>query len=340
MTSFKPENKTRVSGFDLPDSNFRDNESLRAQEAYKKDNLALAEQSATINQTMLDTEPEKMPALRKALAEIFYTSALYKKLTDRYAVTVTSATLGGVDVEVFTPSEGIPAKNQHRVLINFHSGSFTAGSRTASHQESIPIAAVGQCKVVSVDYRMGPEHQFPAATEDALNVYKALLKQYAPEQIGLFGCSAGALLSAQLIARLLAENLPLPAAVSMSCWGPHPIDGDSNTIGMALMGAGPFEFNSMPYFSGVDQTDPRVMPGLAEAVLAKFPPSLLMSATRDFLLSSVVHSHAQLVRLGRATQLHIWDGLDHAFVLNPDFSESQASYDVMTQFFDRQLGDG
>lgn len=326
-----------VPTFELPRSKFRDLESLQAQEDYAKDNSELAEKSAVINQQIAEASVEKMPELRQQQAEIFYTSTLYKKLTDRYAVTVTPKTIGGVYTEVFTPEEGCATKNQNRVLINFHGGSFTSGSRTASHQESIPIAAVGKIKVVSVDYRMGPEHCFPAASDDALAVYRELLKHYKPESIGIYGCSSGAMLASQLIARLLKEQLALPAAISMSCWSAHDIDGDSNHTVTAQMGIPPFELSNMSYFEGVDKTDPLVIPGASDAVLRQFPPALLMTATRDFIMSTVIQTHSQLVRLGVEADLHIWDGLDHAFVLNPDFTESRESYALMVDFFDQHL---
>ena len=62
-----------------------------------------------------------------------------------------------------------------------------------------------------------------------------------------------------------------------------------------------------------------------------------MTATRDFVMSTVIQTHSQLVRLGVEADLHVWDGLDHAFVLNPDFTESRESYELMVTFFDKHL---
>jgi len=327
-----------VPAFELPTSAFLSEETRRALAENEQDQKEWGEQTAAQCQPIDTANAEDIPAIRLQQAEVFYASTLYKKLTDRYAVTVTPETLAGVYTEVFTPKEGVAAPNQDRVLLNFHGGSFTAGSRTASHQESIPIAAVGQIKVISVDYRMGPEHRYPAAIDDAQAVYNELLKTYAPENIGLYGSSSGAMLSAQLITRLIHESQPLPAAVSMSCWGAHAIDGDSNHTVTAQLGMAPLKLSDMAYFEGVDETDPRVIPGLSDELLSKFPPSLVMTSTRDFCMSSAVHTHSELVKNGVDAALHVWEGLGHIFLYDPELPESRQAYERMVNFFEKKLG--
>ena len=76
--------------------------------------------------------------------------------------------------EFITRAEGIPEDNKNRVLINLHGGGFKYGSRWGGQVESIPIAALGKIKVVSVDYRMAPEHTFPAASEDVAGIIEGL----------------------------------------------------------------------------------------------------------------------------------------------------------------------
>jgi acetyl esterase/lipase len=72
--------------------------------------------------------------------------------------------------------------------------------------------------------------------------------------------------------------------------------------------------------------------------MAKLPPSLLISGTRDFTLSSVLVTHAQLVRLGVEARLHVWEGMSHAFYFNSELPESHDAYDVIVRFFDKHLG--
>src|SRR5262249_46514269 len=113
--------------------------------------------------------------------------------------------------------------NVHRVLINVHGGGFYGGrGLTFGQLESIPLAAIGRIKVVTVDYREAPYYKFPAATEDTVAVYRELLKQYHPAAIGIFGSSAGGVLTAQVLATLGAQRLPRPGAAGIFWAGPGP----------------------------------------------------------------------------------------------------------------------
>src|ERR1700761_1911707 len=101
-----------------------------------------------------------------------------------YPVNIEESTIAGVPVRLVTPLVMGPGKSA-RVLICVHGGGFNADS--GSLTESIPIANLTQTKVVSVLYRLAPEHSFPAAVDDAVAVYKELLKTYKPNRIALYG---------------------------------------------------------------------------------------------------------------------------------------------------------
>jgi epsilon-lactone hydrolase len=212
--------------------------------------------------------------------------------------------------------------------------------------ESIPIASVGRVKVISIDYRLAPEYTFPAASEDVAVVYREVLKRYKPKNIGLYGCSAGSMLTAESIAWFQRAKLPLPGAIGMFCAGASSAldadtgkfwKSDSGYITGALVGT--FDLLAFPnYFKGTDLRSPVVSPGDYDDVMAKFPPSLLISGTRDMALSSVLATHAQLVRLGVAADLHVWEGMNHAFQFYPALPESREAYRVIVSFFDSHLG--
>ena len=104
-----------------------------------------------------------------------------------YPVEVKEQMMGGVRCDVIKPLN-IPAAKQDRILINVHGGGFNADS--GSLVEGIPIAYLTATTVVSVYYRLAPEHPFPAAVEDTVAVFKELLKTHKPARIGLFGTSA------------------------------------------------------------------------------------------------------------------------------------------------------
>jgi len=283
------------------------------------------------------SDREAVLAVRKFYNE-HYSPILIERSRALYDVAIQPEMIAGVYTEIFTPSEGVPSDRAGHVLINLHGGGFTVGARTIGQIESIPIASMGRIKVISVDYRMAPEYQFPAATDDVIAVYRSLLRDYAPENIGIYGCSAGAVLTAQTIARLQKEKLALPAAVGMFCAaGSFWNEGDSAHFGAALLGIKQKAFNQHPYFENADPDDPLVAPVRSSRVLAGFPPSLLIASTRDVVLSSVVHMHSRLTAIGVNAELHVWEGLQHAFFYNPNLPQSCEVHRVAVKFFDRHL---
>ena len=92
------------------------------------------------------------------------------------------------------------------------------------------------------------------------------------------------------------------------------------------------------YLSNVDPKDPLAYPINSPAFVAKFLPTLLVTSTRGMEYSSAINSHNALVRAGVAAELHVWDGLPHAFWYNSDLPESREVYDVIARFFDRHFG--
>ncbi|MBU2118597.1 MAG: alpha/beta hydrolase, partial [Alphaproteobacteria bacterium] len=145
-------------------------------------------------------------------------------------------TLGGVPVDVVMPTEGVSERNTDRVLINVHGGAWMWGSGSGALVEAIPVAAVGRIKVVAVDYRLAPEHRYPAASEDVAAVYRELLKTYRPENIGLYGCSAGGVVVAQATAWFQTHDLPAPGAIGTFCGTGSGYGGDSIFLGQATTG--------------------------------------------------------------------------------------------------------
>ena len=94
----------------------------------------------------------------------------------------------------------------------------------------------------------------------------------------------------------------------------------------------------LSYFSGTNPKDPLVAPVNSPEVLAKFPPTLMITGTRGFELSAALYTHEQLVKAGVDTELHVWEGLFHGFFYNVDVPESKDALNVIVKFFDRRLG--
>ena len=112
-----------------------------------------------------------------------------------FPVNVEEKNIGGVRTDVITPLDA-PEANRMRVLINLHGGGFNSDS--GSLIEGVPISNLAKIQVVSVYYRLAPENPFPAAVDDVVAVYKELLKDHKPQNIGIFGTSAGGILTARL----------------------------------------------------------------------------------------------------------------------------------------------
>jgi len=287
-------------------------------------------------------------AEQRRMAAEFFRPAL-EETKRLYPIESHAETIGGVYVDVITPPEGIPDSNLHRVLINLHGGGFVMGARVIGALESIPVASLGRIKVLTVDYREGPEFKFPAASEDVTAVYRELLKTYPPQNIGIYGCSAGGFLTAEAVAWIAKQQLPRPGAVGIFCasaggW----LGGDSGHLALQLIGLpgvdpaqskGHFSVSDVAYFSDANLDDPLVAPIRSDTVLARFPPTLVLTSTRDNALSSAVYMHTQLDRLGVDAELHVFEGLPHAFfTFEPDFPESRTATQVIVKFFEKHLG--
>jgi len=269
-----------------------------------------------------------------------------------FAVDRKDVVIAGVKGLVFTPKTGIAKGKEDKVLINLHGGGFLGCYPACAEMESMPIAATGGYKVITIDYRQAPKYRFPAASEDVAAVYRELLKTYKPENIGFYGCSAGGMLVGMALAWFDKEKLPMPAAAGILCAGMTlskgaGFGGDADfvvaPIGEANVPAEPPPplgkgLPPLPYLADVDINDPLAAPANSLELLAKFPPTLFITGTRAFEVSSVAYSHGRMIKAGAKAELHVWDGLFHGFFYNPAVPESRDAYDVIVKFFDGALG--
>lgn len=296
---------------------------------------------AYLAQHLHDMQDPTMTYIEKGVPRFMRSYLARQKVL--FPVTTEDTMIGGVHVFLYLPSSGLKESNLHRVLIDLHGGGFSGCWPGCGELESIPIAALGRIKVVSVDYREGPENKFPAASEDVASVYSALLKEYKPENIGIYGCSAGGMLTAESVAWFQKHALPRPGAVGVFCASAGAFGGDaeytSTPLGEGRLMPGVGDGGAgLGYFSGTDHKDPLVAPLNSAAVMAQFPPTLIITGTRDFAMSGAIYTHSQLVRLGVDADLHVWEGMFHGFFYNPDVPESRDAYAVMISFFARHLG--
>jgi epsilon-lactone hydrolase len=274
-----------------------------------------------------------------------------------FPVDIQETSIDGIEAAIITPRNGVAPRNAHRLILNGPGGGFRTGVRGNGLLISIPIAATMGITVVSILYRQGPEYQFPAASEDLLKVWNHYLKEYPAKNMAMVGCSAGGSLVSQTTAILIRDGKPTPGALGVYCSGLGAVgSGDSaffSTLAVTNISAaaaraaarvpptarvpvsGAADRN---YYTGVDMHQFIVNPPLDEKRLAKFPPTLFFTATRDFAMSASAYSHWKLLAAGVPSQLLVFEGLYHGFMTNPDIPEAKAGYQIAAKFFDENLG--
>ncbi len=281
--------------------------------------------------------PEDLATRRKRTDEWrVRQSAEAKRL---FPVNIESTTTASVPTDIITPLE-TPAANRDLVLINLHGGGFNSDS--GSLIEGDPIANLAKIKVVSVYYRLAPEHPFPAAVDDVVAVYKELLKTHKPRNIGIFGTSAGAILTGEVAVRLKQLNLPLPAALGLfSTLADYSRPADSmelfalNGFPGSLQPQDPNQPIGQEYAGSTDRKDPVLSPIYAD--LKGMPPTLLVSSTRDLLLSDTALFHRALLRAGVNAQLVVFEALPHAFWYHFELPETTEALNDIAKFFTEKL---
>ncbi len=247
--------------------------------------------------------------------------------------------IAGVPVRIVIP-DGMPEANRDKVLLNLHGGGFNSDS--GSYTETIPIAGYAKMKVVAVLYRLAPEHPYPAAVDDSVAVYKELLKTYKPEHIVIYGTSAGAILTAEVAAKIKQLRLPLPAALGIfSGMGDFARNGDS----IALYALDGFSGHLDPprprvhdgdYATTTDPKDPVLSPIYSDP--HGLPPTLFVTSSRDLLLSGTANLERAYLNAGVDARMVLYDGLPHAFWYNSNLPESIEANKLMAEFFVKHLG--
>jgi monoterpene epsilon-lactone hydrolase len=239
-----------------------------------------------------------LPALREALR-----------------VKVEPMTIDGVKAHMVA-SVDIPPENQNRLLVHVHGGCFVSFPGESGTAEAIFMAGFGRFKVISIDYRMPPDHPYPAALDDAMTVWKAAVKMAEPKKMAIFGSSAGGNLTLAMVLRAKQDNLPLPGAIAPGT----PMSDLTNAgdtfqtnamLDNVLVAPGAScDQRAALYAAGRDLKDPMLSPVYGD--MRGFPPTILTTGTRDLLLSSTVRVHRKLRQAGVEAALQVFEGQSHA----------------------------
>ena len=230
----------------------------------------------------------------------------------------------GVDVFVTTPANA--DADDPRICLDVHGGGFIVGGGECCRAMGAFNAARVGLRTWAVDYRMPPDHPYPAALDDCITAYRALLRERPSQQIVIGGAAAGGTLAASLVLRARDEGLPLPAALLLLS---PEVDltesGDSfhTNLGVDMYLLGSLMPMILLYAGEHDLEDPYLSPLFGDFSRG-FPPTVLTSGTRDLFLSNTVRMHRALRSAGVSADLHVSEATPHGYLLGtPEDQEIQ-----------------
>jgi acetyl esterase/lipase len=245
---------------------------------------------------------------------------------------------GGVDGEWIAASDG----PRDKAVLYFHGGGFRLGS-VSSHRELIAqISQASGCRVLAINYRLAPEHRFPAPVDDAMAAYRWMLAEgLRPENIVFIGDSAGGNLALAAMLGLRDRGLPLPAAgVLMSPWTDLAATGASY---VSRADADPIHQRPMilalakNYLGeGGDPRHPLASP--LYAGLAGLPPLLIQVGDRETVRDDSTMFADKARAAGVDVELQVWDGMIHVFqMFAAELAEGFQAIASIAEFIDKHL---
>jgi monoterpene epsilon-lactone hydrolase len=238
-------------------------------------------------------------------------------------VEITPFDIHGIACERHHP----PSADTSRLLVYLHGGSYTAGSLRSHRALVARLARACECDAVAVDYRLAPEHPFPAGLDDARRTYLDLLGNGAdPDRTIVMGDSAGGGLAAALLLALRDGGDPLPAgAVLLSPWLDLTLEAPSIT-GVAAadpMLHEPSLARSAEAYAGTDLRRPLVSPVFAD--LSGLPPMLILVGTAEILVDDSTTFARRAQEAGADVDLDVEEGLIHVWPFIDGLPEAAAA---------------
>ena len=277
----------------------------------------------------------------RALAAQFPDQTDLEALAEQAGVVIEPGESAGVPVYCVAPKGGARPAHEDHTFLYIHGGAYVFGGGDAAVTEAAVISASAGIPAVAVDYRMPPEHPFPAAVDDVVAVYREVLEDLAPGQIAIGGTSAGGGLSLAAIHHMKALDLPVPGAVYLGTpWADltdtsdslHTLEGIDRIL---VTYDGMLAAAAKLYAAGTPLTDPLISPVYGD--FTGFPPTYLVTGTRDMLLSDTARVHRKLKVAGVVADLNVYEGLSHAEYMFVGSPENQQTYAELAQFLAMHL---
>ena len=294
--------------------------------------------AAHIRQTTFTTKEEWVEPIRAIDAS----NALeVEAQIEHLKVTIKEEQIAGVTIRTVTPVDIDPA-NENRLFVHTHGGAYVIGAGRAGLREAILIAHLAKIPVLSIDYRMPPEHPFPAAVEDVVAVWRSLLSDRPAKSMALGGTSAGGGLTLASTHRFIELGLETPGVLwAGTPWADLTKTGDSfftnEGIDRNLVTyEGVLEGAAKLYADGRDLKALLISPVYGD--FADFPPTYLVTGTRDLFLSDTVRVHRKMRVAGVVADLNVYEGVSHGdYAFHDDSPETQQAFGELGVFLLRHL---
>lgn len=245
---------------------------------------------------------------------------------------------GGVDAEWVR----VPKSDKTKVLMYLHGGAYFFGSPDTHRNLVWRLASKAKCRVLCVNYRLAPEHPYPAAVEDAYSVYNWLLAQgFDPGSIAIAGDSAGGGLTFATLTKLRDEGVPLPScAVGLSPWTDLAVTGPSmrtNARRDPMFDPGAVPRAVDLYLQGADPYDPYASPLYADPT--GFPPTLIQVGSTEILLDDSRRMAHNFREAGVDVNLRVYQGVPHVWqVMTPIIPEARMAVKEIGGFLASHMG--
>ncbi len=263
------------------------------------------------------------------------------QMADAYGLSIEKDTIEGVTVYRVTPDQVDPRHTGH-LFLHVHGGAYVLNGGDNSATEAALVAARAGIPAISVDYRMPPKHPFPAAVEDVVTVYRHLLESRSAKSIAIGGTSTGGGLSLASVHKFRDLGLDLPGAIYAGTpWADLTKTGDSLFTNEGLDRVlvtydGLLKGAAELYADGHDMKDPLISPVYGD--FEGFPPTYLITGTRDIFLSDTARTHRKLRAAGVVADLHVYEGVAHAdYLILVDSPESKDMFQEVGAFFKKHL---
>ena len=265
---------------------------------------------------------------------------IIREMAESLSVTIQGQAMAGVNTYSVTPEE-VAREHDGKLFLYVHGGGFILGGGESGNWEPVILASQMHIPVLSIDYRMPPDHPAPAGIEDVVDVWKELLRDRPASSVAFGGSSGGGNLVLASVMRFKELDLALPGALYVST----PMvelanNGDSRFINVGidrnLTSYAKAEDAVLLYAGDYDLKHPYVSPIYGD--FSNFPPSFLVSGTRDLLLSDTVRAHRELRRAGIEADLHVFEGHSHADWMQLwNTPEGAENYSELSRFIGKHL---